>query len=297
MKRFTIITFLLLSLILIPLTCYANDVCKPYISADGKTEGMACQSEDGTWRIKTVNVVTSEIESQPSQSWKNPIQNQNLGSEEAKSSLKNIQAALKILGFYSGSIDGIAGPSTKNAIESWQKQAGNEANGILSDDEEETILQESATKQNEIKSQSSENGTSYLSKIHGAYGTQLNKLFFALVIPLILLVHISYVVFAEKDAYQLKIVSSKEFLILCLSGLVGLMAYFMLDPSYSLIASILIFSAGFIYSLNQNIKASTVRFGIYITLFQTLSMALMFLIVLIIINHFSKPKHHRRQFS
>jgi hypothetical protein len=84
MKRFTIITFLFLSLILIPLTCYANDVCKPYTSADGKTEGMACQSEDGTWRIKTVNVVTSEIESQPSQSWKNPIQNQNLGSVDKR---------------------------------------------------------------------------------------------------------------------------------------------------------------------------------------------------------------------
>ena len=45
--------------------------------------------------------------------------------------VKNIQKKLKELGFYSGNIDGIFGPQTKNAVINFQKQKGLKVDGIV----------------------------------------------------------------------------------------------------------------------------------------------------------------------
>lgn len=52
-------------------------------------------------------------------------------SRGVSSSLKEIQAALKSLGFYKGKVDGISGPMTKSAIKSFQKSRGLVADGIV----------------------------------------------------------------------------------------------------------------------------------------------------------------------
>ena len=53
-----------------------------------------------------------------------------VAQEKEKSSRnKDIQAALKNAGFYTGSIDGKIGPKTKNAIEQFQKSKGLKADG------------------------------------------------------------------------------------------------------------------------------------------------------------------------
>ena len=45
--------------------------------------------------------------------------------------VKNIQKKLKELGFYSGNIDGIFGPQTKNAVINFQRQKGLKVDGIV----------------------------------------------------------------------------------------------------------------------------------------------------------------------
>lgn len=53
-----------------------------------------------------------------------------VASRGVSSSLKEIQTALKSLGFYKGKVDGISGPMTKSAIKSFQKSRGLVVDGI-----------------------------------------------------------------------------------------------------------------------------------------------------------------------
>jgi hypothetical protein len=53
---------------------------------------------------------------------------------------RDVQQVLREEGHYLGAIDGIAGPVTRAAIERWQRQAGREANGILTARQRAEIL-------------------------------------------------------------------------------------------------------------------------------------------------------------
>jgi peptidoglycan hydrolase-like protein with peptidoglycan-binding domain len=50
----------------------------------------------------------------------------------APSTVREIQTALKSLGYYSGGVDGIAGPKTASAIRSYQQQNGLQVDGRAS---------------------------------------------------------------------------------------------------------------------------------------------------------------------
>lgn len=52
-------------------------------------------------------------------------------SRGVSSSLKEVQTALKSLGFYKGKVDGIPGPMTESAIEGFQKSRGLAVDGIV----------------------------------------------------------------------------------------------------------------------------------------------------------------------
>ena len=45
--------------------------------------------------------------------------------------MKSIQKALKNAGFYAGSIDGQAGPKTKDAVQAFQRARGLKADGVV----------------------------------------------------------------------------------------------------------------------------------------------------------------------
>lgn len=52
-------------------------------------------------------------------------------SSDGLSKNKEVQAALKNAGFYTGAIDGIIGPQTKRAIEEFQRMKGLKVDGII----------------------------------------------------------------------------------------------------------------------------------------------------------------------
>ncbi|MBE2192084.1 MAG: peptidoglycan-binding protein [Alphaproteobacteria bacterium] len=103
--------------------------------------------QDGRWQIKSAEPLSSPINSQTTPAWSYPLQDTQLTTEEAQETLKTAQTGLKVLGFYSGKIDGTPGPSTKNAIEAWQRQMGHETVGTLSNEELEMLSLAATTKQ------------------------------------------------------------------------------------------------------------------------------------------------------
>lgn len=95
----------------------------------------------------------SGIQSRPQDSeveWDNPKFNQKAVNSIERTKTKKIQAALKTLGYYKSSVDGLPGPSTTAAIKAWQKQVGEEPDGVVTSDQMEmlslaaTVKQESA---------------------------------------------------------------------------------------------------------------------------------------------------------
>ncbi len=75
----------------------------------------------------------------PNIEWATPQQKQPVISDVDRDQTTKVQAALKTLGFYTKTIDGLPGPATTAAIEAWQKQVGQEPDGILTSDEWEML--------------------------------------------------------------------------------------------------------------------------------------------------------------
>lgn len=92
----------------------------------------------------------SDMQSPPQQSdveWDNPKSNKKVVSSIERTKTKKIQAALKTLGYYKSSIDGLPGPTTASAIKAWQTQVGEEPDGVVTSDQMEMLSLAATVKQ------------------------------------------------------------------------------------------------------------------------------------------------------
>ncbi|TQS73210.1 peptidoglycan-binding protein [Rhodobacteraceae bacterium] len=73
-----------------------------------------------------------------------PEQSRRLESQLTATVKRNIQAALKWQGIYSGGLDASFGPGTRSAISAWQNQNGFAATGVLTSDQQKQLLDAAA---------------------------------------------------------------------------------------------------------------------------------------------------------
>lgn len=111
---------------------YSGYVMKKYIKADGKVTESSSSSSG-----KTNSSTSGQTNSSDDSGMSGISSIKDIGSAPATvrpgdkgSDVKKVQQALKLLGYYTGKIDGIAGSGTTSAIKAYQKKHGLKQDGI-----------------------------------------------------------------------------------------------------------------------------------------------------------------------